>query len=70
MGSVIATKNAVIPAAVGVDVGCGRATIKLPFYADQLEEKLKKIRLEIEEAIPVGFDENKEIEKTAINWTG
>ncbi|PAX48240.1 RtcB family protein [Brunnivagina elsteri] len=68
VGSVIATKEAVIPAAVGVDIGCGMAAIKTPFTADKLEGKLKKIRLEIEAAIPTGFSENKEIERTVTNW--
>lgn len=68
VGSVIATKDAIIPAAVGVDVGCGMAAIKTPFVAKQLEGKLKKIRLDIEAAIPVGFNENKEVEKTVTNW--
>lgn len=70
VGSVIATKEAVIPAAVGVDVGCGMAAVKMPFQADKLEGKLKKIRLDIEAAIPVGFSENKEVEKTVTNWQG
>ena len=68
VGSVIATKDAIIPAAVGVDVGCGMGAIKTPFSAAQLEGKLKKIRLDIEAAIPVGFNENKDVEKTAANW--
>ncbi len=68
VGSVVATKDAVIPAAVGVDIGCGMAAIKMPFVADQLEGKLKKIRLDIEAAIPVGFNENKDIEKAVTNW--
>ncbi len=68
VGSVVATKDAVIPAAVGVDIGCGMAAIKTPFMATQLEGKLKKIRSEIEAAIPVGFNENKEIEKSVTNW--
>jgi tRNA-splicing ligase RtcB len=70
VGSVIATKDALIPAAVGVDIGCGMAALKMPFTEDQLEGKLKKIRLDIEEAIPVGFAENKEIEKRVLNWQG
>ncbi len=70
VGSVIATKDAVIPAAVGVDIGCGMMAIKTPFVAEQLEGKLKKIRLDIEAAIPVGFDENKDAEKTVLNWQG
>lgn len=36
MGSVIATKDAVIPAAVGVDIGCGMATVKMPFTGDRV----------------------------------
>lgn len=68
VGSVIATKDAVIPAAVGVDVGCGMSAIKTPFTADQLEGKLKQIRLDIEATIPVGFNENKEVEKSVSNW--
>lgn len=56
VGSVIATKEAIMPAAVGVDVGCGMCAIKTTFTADKLEGKLKKIRLDIEAAIPVGFN--------------
>jgi tRNA-splicing ligase RtcB len=70
VGSVIATKDAIIPAAVGVDVGCGMSAIQTPFTADQLEGKLKQIRLDIEAAIPTGFNENKEVEKSVINWQG
>jgi len=70
VGSVIATKDAVIPAAVGVDIGCGMAAIKTPFKAEELEGKLKKIRLDIEAAIPLGFNQNKEVEKDASNWQG
>jgi tRNA-splicing ligase RtcB len=68
VGSVVATKEALMPAAVGVDVGCGMCAIKTPFSADQLEGKLKKIRLDIEAAIPTGFNENKEVEKSVTNW--
>lgn len=70
VGSVIATKEAVIPAAVGVDIGCGMAAVKMPFTATQLEGKLKKIRQDIEAAIPVGFNENKEVDKQVTNWQG
>lgn len=47
---------------------CGMGAIKTPFKADKLEGKLKKIRLDIEAAIPVGFNENKDIEKSVTNW--
>lgn len=70
VGSVIATKDAVIPAAVGVDIGCGMAAMKLPFTEADLEGKLKKIRNDIEAAIPVGFNQNKETDKTVTNWQG
>ncbi len=70
VGSVVATKEAIVPAAVGVDIGCGMAAIKTPFRHEQLEGKLKQIRLEIEAAIPVGFNDNKEVEKPVFNWQG
>lgn len=70
VGSVVATKDAILPAAVGVDIGCGMSAVKTPFTADQLEGKLKQIRLDIEAAIPVGFNENKEVDKAVANWQG
>lgn len=68
VGSVIATKDALIPAAVGVDIGCGMAAIQTPYVASQLEDKFKRIRLAIETAIPVGFQENQDVGKDAQNW--
>jgi tRNA-splicing ligase RtcB len=47
---------------------CGMSAIKMPFNGDKLEGKLKKIRLDIEAAIPTGFNENKDVEKAATNW--
>ncbi|WP_199245836.1 RtcB family protein [[Phormidium] sp. ETS-05] len=49
---------------------CGMCAVKTTFTADQLEGKLKKIRQDIEAAIPVGFGENKEAEKPVTNWQG
>ena len=49
---------------------CGMCAVKTPFVADQIEGKLKKIRLDIEAAIPVGFNQNKEVDKQASNWQG
>jgi tRNA-splicing ligase RtcB len=68
VGSVVATKDALIPAAVGVDIGCGVAALKMPFKAPQLDGKLKKIRKDIEAVVPVGFGENKEADKAVLNW--
>jgi tRNA-splicing ligase RtcB (3'-phosphate/5'-hydroxy nucleic acid ligase) len=70
VGSVIATKDAVIPAAVGVDVGCGMVAVQTQFTGEKLDGKLKKIRLDLEAQIPVGFEENKQVSRDAINWQG
>lgn len=70
VGSVVATKAAIVPAAVGVDIGCGMCAVKTPYHANQLEGKLKQIRLDIEKLIPVGFNENKELSKEVTNWQG
>lgn len=61
VGTVIATKGAIIPAAVGVDIGCGMIAMKLDFKIDELmsDEKLKKLRHSIERVIPVGMNTNK-----------
>ncbi|MCS5711261.1 RtcB family protein [Candidatus Berkiella aquae] len=56
VGSVIPTKKAIIPAAVGVDIGCGMQAIRLSLKAYQLPNNLKNLRLAIEEKVPVGFD--------------
>lgn len=59
VGSVIPTKSAIIPAAVGVDIGCGMNALRLSLTANQLPDNLKPIRLAIEDAIPVGFNHHK-----------
>ena len=58
VGSVIPTKAAIIPAAVGVDIGCGMNAVRLTLRADQLPESLARIRSAIEAAVPVGFDQH------------
>jgi tRNA-splicing ligase RtcB len=54
VGSVIALRGAVAPAAVGVDIGCGMAAVKTSLTAEDLPDSLKKLRLAIEQAVPVG----------------
>lgn len=61
VGSVIPTKSAIIPAAVGVDIGCGMNTVRLSLKASDLPENLKPLRLAVESAVPVGFDFHKQI---------
>lgn len=59
VGSVIPTKGAIIPAAVGVDIGCGMNAVRLSINASQLPDNLRRIRSLIEETIPVGFNMHK-----------
>lgn len=57
VGSVIATKGAIVPAAVGVDIGCGMSAIKLSIKVDDLQN-LHEIRTAIEAAVPHGRTNN------------
>src|SRR5438067_3557881 len=66
IGSVIATKGAVIPAAVGVDIGCGMIAVKTKFVANDLPDNLDKLRVGIERRIPLGAGAtNKKLTDTA-----
>jgi tRNA-splicing ligase RtcB len=55
VGSVIAMRGAVAPAAVGVDIGCGMAAVRTSLAARHLPDDLRPLRGEIEAAIPVGM---------------
>lgn len=68
IGSVIATKGAICPAAVGVDIGCGMMAVKTDLSPGIVQDNIAKIRHSIERAIPVGFQQNKTIEKSVENW--
>src|SRR5689334_16834592 len=54
VGSVIATKGAIIPAAVGVDIGCGMMAVQTNLKAKDLHESLASLRSRIERAVPHG----------------
>ncbi|NOQ35564.1 MAG: RtcB family protein [Methylococcaceae bacterium] len=54
IGSVVPTLNAIIPAAVGVDIGCGMMAVKTSLNASQLPDNLHDIRNKIEIAVPHG----------------
>ncbi|MBX7221361.1 MAG: RtcB family protein [Blastocatellia bacterium] len=58
VGSVIPTKGAIIPAAVGVDIGCGMAAVRTTLKATDLPDNLKNIRTAIEKAVPHGRTDN------------
>ncbi len=59
VGSVIPTKGAIVPAAVGVDIGCGMNALRTSLKAEDLPESLRRVRNAVEAAIPVGFDMHK-----------
>ncbi|MEW5788807.1 MAG: RtcB family protein [Pseudomonadota bacterium] len=58
VGSVIPTLHAIIPAAVGVDIGCGMNAVRTSLVAGDLPDNLRGLRLAIEAAIPVGFNQH------------
>lgn len=54
VGSVIPTRGAIIPAAVGVDIGCGMAAVRTTLRASDLPDNLAQLRSSIERGVPVG----------------
>jgi len=63
VGSVIPTKRAIIPAAVGVDIGCGMMATRLSLTGNELDEtSLKKLFAQISRDVPVGFGQHSERE--------
>ncbi len=58
IGSVIPTRGAIIPAAVGVDIGCGMMAVQTTLKASQLPDSLKEARFAIEAAVPHGRTDN------------
>ena len=65
VGSVIATRGAIVPAAVGVDIGCGMIAVRTKFSAGDLPDNLKETRDGIERRIPTGFGVNNKIQERA-----
>ncbi len=61
VGSVIPTLRAIIPAAVGVDIGCGMIAARTSLMANDLDERrLKKVFDQISRDVPVGFEQHEE----------
>ena len=58
VGSVIPTRQAIIPAAVGVDIGCGMNAVCTTLRATDLPDSLRKLRSAIEAAVPTGFNQH------------
>ncbi len=69
VGSVLAMKGALCPAAVGVDIGCGMAARKTSFPAETLSAAaVKKLRASIEREIPVGRESRRAPLEDASKW--
>jgi tRNA-splicing ligase RtcB len=68
VGSVVAMRGAVSPAAVGVDIGCGMGALRTNLRAADLPDSLKRLRSDMERAIPVGFSSHEEPVKKAAEW--
>lgn len=65
VGSVIPTKGAIIPAAVGVDIGCGMVAARTSLSAAQLPDTLTEVRSAIEKAVPVGAAQHETVSEFA-----
>ena len=59
VGSVIAMRDAVSPAAVGVDIGCGMTAVRTSLTATDLPDDLGRLRSNLERAVPVGFGQHR-----------
>src|SRR2546421_5965850 len=69
VGSVIPTRGAVIPAAVGVDIGCGMIAAELDVTEDQLPDSLEPLLSRIERAIPAGVGQGHDrVARNASAW--
>ena len=61
VGAVIPTLHAIIPAAVGVDIGCGMIAARLSLSANEIDEsRLRKVFDRISREVPVGFEQHEE----------
>jgi RNA-splicing ligase RtcB len=68
VGSVIPTRGAVIPAAVGVDIGCGMIAVRTSLAAKDLPDSLKEVRTAIEKAVPHGRTQGRRGGRDAGAW--
>lgn len=69
VGSVIATKGAIVPAAVGVDIGCGMCAVRTSLTSHDLPQTLAPLREAIERAVPLGMAVNQHVaDSTKTTW--
>jgi tRNA-splicing ligase RtcB (3'-phosphate/5'-hydroxy nucleic acid ligase) len=68
IGSVIATRGAIIPSAVGVDIGCGMIAARTQFSASDLPDSLGPLHGLIREGVPAGVGQGHEHEENGLKW--
>jgi RNA-splicing ligase RtcB len=68
VGSVIPTRGAIIPSAVGVDIGCGMIAVETDLGASDLPDDLGLLLKEIERRIPAGVGQGHEHEQAGTSW--
>lgn len=68
IGSVIPTEDAIIPSAVGVDIGCGMIAVETSLVAGDLPTRLDPILDDLHRAIPAGFAKHEDMTKPAWRW--
>jgi len=70
VGTVLPTVNAILPAAVGVDIGCGMHAMKLPYTLSDLPDNLDALYSDIEWGVPTGHNQHKVSSNNADKWEG
>lgn len=73
VGSVVATRGAIVPACVGVDIGCGMMAVKLALNRPEKEVvlgHLPELRHSIERSVPLGRNGNSRLTETVEKWEG
>jgi tRNA-splicing ligase RtcB len=61
VGSVLPMRGALVPSAVGVDIGCGMCAVRVDMHARELPDSLKAVRAAIEAAVPLGQAAHRDI---------
>jgi tRNA-splicing ligase RtcB len=69
IGGVIATKDHIVPAWVGYDIGCGVCAVKTTYLLEEVKTAARKIFEKIYQLIPVGFHHHKVEQLWKIDWT-
>src|SRR5512139_1545180 len=68
IGTVYVSRDVIIPAAVGVDIGCGMAAVLTPFREGDLDGRLSALRSAIEARVPVGFHMHRRPVAQTLGW--